>query len=387
MKLKSAKSGLFIFLLLLISLPLLQHNLNFIESGKLKIFTPRQDVQFTIEKWWNGTYEQQKSEFLNDSFGFRPDFVRVNNQLDLWLFKKLYIPNFEVIVGKDNYLFQQIYIDEYNGVDFIGDDVIANEFWKLKRIQDTLEKLGKTLVFTYGSAKPYYFPEKIPSELLRKGGPHKTNYRSCVRIGDSLKLNQIDFAGWLLATNNSDKNSIIGKRGSHWTPYASLLAADSLIKYLERLRHITMPEIKITSVHRTDSERFNDENFSLNSDLVFPIKKEKQACADFHYVFRDSAKKPKIIYIGDSFINFWLGNQLMATTNSYWEYWFYFDKVWTEKTFSGVEKVQTVHEKDWIKSITDADCVVILWTSFNLWSIKRDDFYIEGLYHHFYPGK
>jgi hypothetical protein len=382
-----AKKWLFFFMAVIIMLPAMQYYTNAITGIGLKRFSARTDTSFTLNTWLNGTYQQRKKDFINDTFGFRPDFARLNAQLDFWCFHKMYAGSNAVYPGYDNYLFDSSSLAEYYGLDFIGDEMIRTELWKYKKIQDTFEKLGKTLVITYGPSKPYYYPEKIPGFLHWKGGPLHSNYRSCVRIGDSLRLNQIDFCGWLKAINDTDRCSILAKRGMHWTPYAALLSSDSLIKFFERDKKITMPEIRITSLHRTDSTRDQDDDLSASVDLIFPIKKERSTYANYHFISNEESKKPKVIYIGDSFVWYWLNTGLMANTNSDWQYWFYFNEIWKDSVINRTAPKRLVRNIDWVTQAANSDCLVVLYTCFNLKGMSDPWYTANGLYEYFYPGK
>lgn len=365
-------------------MPALQYYIPVIESGPLMDIQARPDVQFAWQKWWDGSYQKDKSNFINDAVGFRPDFFRINNELDLLLYGKVQ-SSLHVFAGKDKYIFEQSYVDEFNGYDYMGDDTIIHLAVKLKMIQDTLEKLGKTIIFTYGPAKPYLFPEKLPWVFRTPNS--KTNYRSFVRLGDSLHLNQIDFCKWLPERLKDNKNSIITRRGVHWTPYAALLAADSLIKYIERKRNVRMPEVRISRTYASDTENEMEENMYYRANLVFPVKKEKELKAIYSFVADSGAQKLKTMYLGDSFIAYWVRDSVMANINSYWEYWFYFEKLWTSKSFGNTDQPFYVVQTSWINSILNADCVVIMWTSFNLFRMKFSYFYVDQLYDYFYPDR
>ena len=67
----------------------------------------------------------------------------------------------DVVIGKENYLYEKGYIDAFFGVDFIGHDSIAISAYKLKMIQDTLAKLNKTLLIILAPGKGDFFPEYI----------------------------------------------------------------------------------------------------------------------------------------------------------------------------------------------------------------------------------
>src|SRR5437016_3436145 len=83
------KEWLLSFIFIILILPMAEHKLQFIESGKLKGgFKAACDSEFSIQSWLDGTYQQQKEKFVNDQTGFRADMIRLYNQIDFSFFDK-----------------------------------------------------------------------------------------------------------------------------------------------------------------------------------------------------------------------------------------------------------------------------------------------------------
>ena len=385
MESRTIKNGLFFFLFLVIILPFLQHCFGLIESGKLNgyvVSTP--DVNFSYAKWWDGSYQKQKSDFVNDSVGFRPDLVRLTDQISFSLFKDIHAP--DVYAGKDGQLFSKVHTDEYFGRDHIGIDTVRTILIKLKKIQDTLERLGKTMVFAYAPSKAYYVPDKIPDCLRSTGQVKTSNYHSFKRLGDSLRLNQLDFNAYFMAMKDTVKNLIFSKQGTHWTNYGALLAGDSLTKYIERARNISMPELTIEEMKYSTTARNDDADLSRILNLIFPIGLETYSYPRCNYTLKGGKNKPKTIYLGDSFILMLLYNNYVSNTSSDWEFWFYFKDVWNEDCIWGRQQPKSMAGYDWQKSLSSADCLVILFTPYNLAKFAKKDFFLDEMYSYFYPN-
>ena len=382
MELRTAKGRLFLLLLLIIFLPLLNHTFNIIESGKLLgVMVNHPDVSFTPAKWWDNSYQEQKTLYLNDSVSFRPDLVRMNDQIDFSLFKKL--QGDDTYIGKDNYLFSAGYVNEYEGREYMGYGVIRDELIKLKLIQDTLEHMGKTFVFIYAPSKPYYLPEYIPNILRRNGARKTSNYETFRRIGDSLHIKQLDFNALFVAMRDTSKYSLFTKEGVHWSVYGSVLASDTLIKYIDRERKIKMPELVLTKMQISDTAREADNDLGKCTNLIFPMNKDKYYYPEYHYNVDSTKTKPKTIFIGDSFIWLWIGDGFIQNTTTNWEYWYYFNEVWD---ING-RKDENMSKYNWQKSLLAADCVVIEFTPINFPSLASKSEFIETIYSYFYPGK
>ncbi len=382
MELRTARGRLFLLLLLIVFLPLLNHTFNVIESGKLLgEMIKHPDPRFSLAKWWDGSYQDEKTLYINDSIGFRPDLVRMNDQIDFSIFKKL--QGEDTYIGRDNYLFSKAYINEYEGRGYMGDSVIRDELVKLKMVQDTLERLGKTLIFTYAPSKPYCFPNYIPAILLRNGGKKVSNYQTFRRIGDSLHLKQLDFNALFAAMRDTSKYPLFTKEGVHWSVYGSVLASDTLEKYINRERKIKMPELIITKVQTSDTARNADNDLGRCANLIFPINKDQYYYPEYHYNTDSTTTKPKTIFIGDSFVWLWIGDGFIQNTTTDWEYWYYFNDVWDK---NGKSIVNT-DKYNWQKSLLATDCIVIVYTPMNFTGFRTKTSFIETMYNYFYPGK
>ncbi len=385
MEVKTARGRLFFLLMLIVAFPFLQHGLSFFTTGPLNgAVVPVADSSFTWDGWWSGAYQKHKNLFLNDSTGFRADLVRLNNQLDYWLFNKVHANG--VVVGKDECLYEQFYIDEYYGKDFAGYDSILNEVTKLRKVQDTMERLGKTFVFIMAPSKAYYFPEKLPESDGGKAGEHTTNYATFKKIAAERSLHLLDFNAWFTGMKDTSKELLFSNLGTHWTVYGSLKATDSIIKYIERQRGIRMPELRWNDVEHTDTPRRTDNDLAVGLNLISHFKKERFAYPRYFYTTDSSAKKLKSIYIGDSFLWMLIDNGLMRNTSSDFQIWYYFNEAWSDKALSGQEPMRHMDEFDWKSYLAGTDCLVLLYTPANIKGFSYVGSFTEQMYSYFYPG-
>lgn len=260
-------------LLVLLVVPALQYFVEPIELEPLKgAITDPVKSDFTLKKWFSGAYQEQEEKYLNESFGFRALFVRINNQLTFNIFKKAKAKG--VIIGKNGYLFEEHYIESYYGEDFIGVDSIRHRMERLKYIQNRLAKMNKTLLMVFAPGKASFYPEFIPDELKRV--KKITNYEQHLRMAKKMGINYIDFNRYFMDHKRSSPYPLYPKHGIHWSYYGSCLAADSIVKYLERIRKIDMPNITWNKVEM-DNPRENDYDIGDGLNLLFTLKGEKLA--------------------------------------------------------------------------------------------------------------
>lgn len=284
------------------------------------------NVVFEKKDWISGDYQQKKEEYLNAGFGLRSLFVRANNQIAFNLFKKAKANG--VIIGKDNYLYEEAYIKAYYGKDYLGDDSIAHTINRLKFISDTLNKLGKQLLVVFAPGKASFYPEYIPDAFLPKN--EKTNYKMFSLKAKESGLNTIDFNKWFIDNKAKSKYPLYPKYGIHWSVYGAILAADSLTKKIGDLRHIVLPKIKITEINM--AKPF-DSDYDIADGMNLLLKNSSFEMAYPRIVFDNAGQttKPKVLVISDSF--YW-GLYNLGISNCFQNdhFWYYNKQVYPESS-------------------------------------------------------
>ena len=375
------KNRLFIFLLFVTSLPFLRQNILSFGFGKLDgYYTSAADVVFSWHKWLEGTYSEEKASYLNDNVGFRPELLRINNQVDYSLFQKLHAP--WLALGKENYLFQTFHIDAYYGNDYVGYQAISDKLRKAKALQDTLARLGKTFIIVHAPCKSFFYPEYIGDGFMQKQQP--TNIQRYMELGDSLGINQMDLNGWYVREKNRSKELLFTKQGIHWSVYGSLVAADTFIRYIEQKRNIRMPHPVWTDIIHTHKARDPDDDLAKTMNLMFPFATETFSYPVVTYRVHGNLVKPNIIYIGDSFLDTWNNDGVMRNTSSDWQIWDHFKWV-VDRDHPKVSTNYSIDDIDWRETMKQADCIVILNTTISLPVLGHG--FIEKAYDYFYPAK
>ena len=94
---------------------------------KLTLFDPQtleggitvaERPSFEKEKYWDLSWQDGISKYVNDNFGFRTWYVRLINQIRYSFFSHTKAPG--VVIGKNGELFIESYIDDYIGRNYIG---------------------------------------------------------------------------------------------------------------------------------------------------------------------------------------------------------------------------------------------------------------------------
>ena len=376
------KKALLGFLIVVLFLPLMEQLIDFEHSAPVAgAFIATPDPKFDFLYWWDGSFQEKKNAYANDNIGFRPDFIRINNQLDYSLFDKLHFSY--GLLGPDHCLWDNVYIDSYLGIDYIGYQKSLALITKLKKLQDTLNSLGIPLVMIYAPSKAYYYPELFPAYLKSKArGP--ANLETFLRLGDSLGVRQLDFNGWLLSLKKKSKEVLYPKQGIHWSVYAAALAADTLTKYIDKIKRVQMPQISWEKINHTTIAQATDDDMSKTLNLITPFNAELFSYPEL--IFKDEEKKTKLnaLYIGDSFMCQWEFLHVLPHINNKWQCWFYFKTIVNEEYPYDITWGPRVKDRDWIADVKKADYIVMLYTAKNLPILESQ--FIGPAYAYFFPA-
>lgn len=360
-------------------LPLIQQHVTLLVRKSLKgAIVPKQKPEFSKRSWWEGTYQESYSEWYNENFGFRADFVRLHNQVAFSLFHLAKANG--VIIGKENYLYEENYIKAYTGKDFIGKPAIDEMTTKLRVLQDSLEKKNITLVVCLASGKGSYYPEYIPD--IYGPASEGTNYKLMASSFAEKGVNCIDFNKWFIDMKNKVPYALYPKTGIHWSRYGSMMVIDSLIKYVEYKRKVDMPNVVWNSIEVSDTLRSPDADIGEAMNLMFPITPlENMRYANF--AFEDTTGKSKValMSVSDSF--FWslfdvgLGPNAFSTVDFY----YYNNEVY----HSDGRPMSQAAAQSGMEDASKHDVVMIMATEANLWGLGWG--FINTAFDHFVVHK
>jgi len=304
--------------------------------------------------------------------------VRLTNQIDFTFFDICH--SGWTVKGKNQYLFQWPYINAYYGLDFSGRTLILDRCIKMKALQDTLGKLGKSFVLVYLPSKATSYPEYFPDDRVVKN-PGPTNYVVYRHIADSVGINQVDMEAWFLSMKNHSQEPLYSKQGIHWSKYGAILGGDSLMSYIEHLRNIHIPHPIWAKMQHSDTLRGGDDDIASELNLIFPEAHETMAYPIVEDVPQGDMKKINAIYIGDSYAFKMIEFGIIYKMNNQCEYWGYFDDV---HDING-HNFTYINSYDWIGAMNRADCIFLAYTQFNFPNLGNG--FIEKAYDHFFPAK
>jgi len=356
------KGILFIMVLVFLLASFSQRRIFDIPETRLAGVSEPQPDSLSWKSWISRDYQFSMEDCLDFHAGFRNSMVRLHNQIGYSVFHLSSNPT--LTLGIDNFLFGDIYIEGYTGEDYSGGKAIAEKIQKLIRINSFLKSRGIDLLIIFAPNKARYYQEYIP-EHKRKNFKGISNYEEYIRqLKTSSDIAVIDFNSSFLQMKDTASYPLFPKHGIHWTNFiCQTYVADSLIRYISRLRNIREPENFMTGIHYPDTLLIPDYDLYELLNLFKTQSGEKIP----YPVFRDAENlnvmPVNVLTIGDSF--FW-----NIYSNFPWRYafrendfWFYGKTRYPKHKYSGILESDIGRIR---QDLLTHDIVIVMVTEINL---------------------
>ena len=363
-KSNKTKTLLFLLTMLLLAVFFIQqqfHVLSFKPLNGVFVATPK--PEFNFDSFRTVKYQTQAENHLHENFGFREPLIRFYNQFLYDFFHTTY--NEEVVPGKDQWFYYIQHVNEYYGTELyrwynsteeaISDfDLEAKRMWKLRGI---LKEYGIEFLMFMAPDKGILYPEHLP---YRKHDTTTVNAREYYSAKfDEYDFPYIEMTKWFIELKEADTlpYSLMPAAGAHWG-FSSVLAADSLFRFMGKLNGQRFPEMKIGPLHES-SEQIKHGDCDLENTInlmrAVPHKSDKLLDAEVTIVKDSATIWPNVLFVGNSFL--WRMHDFIPFDDmfSHSEYWFYNSTSHFGKNYS---QKANVTELDVLQKLMDNDYVV-----------------------------
>lgn len=318
---KRLKQVVFAGIIALLFLPMIQHKFRFFEETPLKgSYELSTKLKLNQTNWFSGKYQERQDLYITEHTGFRPGWVRFYNQWNYSLFAKSYANG--VVIGKDDFLYEENYIRTYYGMDFIGKSKINTLTKQWKSVQDTLKRKGIDLVVVFAPGKGSFYPEYIPHRY-KNLRVNKTNYSEFKKQFDNHAVNYIDMHSWFRSMKRTAKYPLFSKTGIHWSAYGQWFVLDSLSKFVSARCNTTIPYFVLDSMEVSDSAMLGDNDIAVGLNMFKEIPDLKLAYPQFHPNRNVTPNDPKVLVIGDSFYWGLFNSNMSHSLFNNGEFWYY----------------------------------------------------------------
>lgn len=358
---------LFAVLMVFLFMPIVQEWTECIPVKLLKgAFEPTPKPELTFDNYCSNTYQAQIEKYVSENFGFREPVIRLYNQYVWSAFNKTYC-HF-IVPGKDGYLYYALAVNEHYGTELpkhykSNEEAMKDvdkELRQMNKLRHVLKDYGIEFVAFMAPDKPEVYPEYLPRRDADTSTIHLTKYFS--RRMDETGFPYINMTDWFVNMRDTVSFPLFPKTDSHWR-YSAIYGYDSLFRFINTLDgEAKFPNIHIGSPIAYESDDLEGDEETLN--LIFRIRGDKTKYKSDITVDNDTLhRKPKVLFVGDSFIwsmsEFMPIREIMADK----EIWFY-----NNTAFVGFDNSsKSVKDIDRLSHILNADYVVFYSAGHQWW--------------------
>lgn len=358
---------LFALLMVFLFVPIVQEWGSIFPVKPLKgVFEPTPKPELTFDNYRSNTYQAQIEKYTSEHFGMREPVIRLYNQYVWSAFNKTYC-HF-IVPGQQGYLYYALAVNEHYGTELpkhykSNEEAMKDadaELRQMNKLRHVLKDYGIEFLAFIAPDKPEVYPEYLPRRDADTTTIHLTEYFS--RRMDETGFPYINMTDWFVSMRDTASFPLFPKTDSHWR-YSAIYGYDSLFRFINALDgEAKFPPMHIGAPVAYESDELEGDEETLN--LIFPIRGSKTKYKSEITIEDDTIhRKPKVLFIGDSFIwsmaAFLPVRQLMADK----EIWFY-----NNTAYVGFDnKTMNVREIDRLSHILNADYVVFYSAGHQWW--------------------
>ncbi len=316
---------------------------------------------FTWSRWFDDRFQEAMVKRCAQKTGFRNTLIRIANHLDFEILDKLHAD--KAILGKDNYLFEEGYIIDYTGKNYVGASYIKENLKQFKTARDVLlERYNIQLLLVLEPGKAGTYPEKIPAKY-RPLERTISNYESYKTTIKELEIPCLDLQSYFTSLKKDSKYPLYPKYGVHWSTYGMWLAADTLLRFAKSETKIDLTEVKWGEIKTTDELKDVDFDLEKTINLLYELPHETLAYPEI-VIDTIGKTKPRVLTIADSY--FWsiYDNNVPQQAFANSDFWYYnttiYPHIWGDD-------VKWVKDTNYMEQVKSNQIILFMITEMNLY--------------------
>jgi hypothetical protein len=375
----TGKRALLVAVLLVLLLPAVQAKFKVVHVAPLGGYDanaiPRRHPVLDWTGLRTNAYQASLESYLESGLGFRAWFIRLRNQFSYSVFKVARANH--VLIGRDRVLYEEKPVQAYLGEDFVGVDVVQQRVQRFRAVQDTLARRGKLLVFVAAPSKASYMPEYLPDPYRDKWPSHPTNYQVYAAAMRAAGINFLDLSQAFRQWKDTASYPLFPRGGIHWSFYGTVLAGDTLLRYLEHHYQHDLRDYHLEYGEVSRRPRGNEDDILKAMNLLWQPAAYQMAYPKVKFEpLKPGQQRPNLLLIGDSF-NWPLIEPYIeqAFDSKRTRFWYYNSEVaWPEERPEG----HVVAALDRKQQYLSRDIIVVLFTEYNMMNLDggfSDDAY------------
>lgn len=211
--------------------------------------------QYTLKTYLKGEYQQNYDNYYSQNFPYRNVIIKSYNQLRHDIFQKG-----AVVIGKDSYLFEEGYINEYLGLEENVKQEYVNEVIEnLKIINQKCKEKGKEMYVIITPSKAQTLSQYIPDKYYKMQNRENTRYYDI--FTKEFQNSEIKyFDGYKYLKESQIKEPLFYKAGTHWSYVAAANTLSEFVKYINSTSKLNLREFKVKSTETSSGEPYHIED-------------------------------------------------------------------------------------------------------------------------------
>lgn len=357
---------LFAVLMVVLFLPLVQQQFGIFKPKPLYgvVFeTPKPELNFNDFK--NNKYQAQLEKYVSENYGFREWNIRLYNQY-LWdFYRKTFAA--EVSVGKDRWLYYNQSVNDYYGTELYRwhnstEEAITafdKQVKNMVKLRNVLKTYDIDFMMFMAPEKGFLYPEHLPDREKDTATVNAREYYD--EKLSACEFPYIEMTRWFQQMKDTSNYLFIPQTAAHWN-FSCVYAADSLFRFMENLKGIQLPKLKIGTLHECSAKsKIPNRDLEGSLNLIRKIRQNQKFApeADVFVESDSEATHPKALFIGNSFL--WRMNDFIALDSIFDEpeFWYYYSTAYSAPKLS---VTHSVADLNLLEKILDQDYIVFFTT-------------------------
>ena len=190
----------------------------------------------------DGSYFSTLNSYVENHFWGRNVLIKLRSQLMVSLFNES--PNNNVVIGKDEYLFEPEYINKELNIYPVSDEDYFNELIeKLEKLDRICADHGKEMYIFLTPSKAYFCKDKIPDTYIALGSDGENNYQKFTRYLKRSNLKYFDAHSYIEENKSEIEAPVYYSTGIHWSHPWGQLCAKEFEEYVNSCSRWQLSEI------------------------------------------------------------------------------------------------------------------------------------------------
>jgi hypothetical protein len=323
--------------------------------------------EISLASWLDGDFQDAADRWFRERFGLRFFFVKLDNQLAWSLFGRLYEGDTKVVVGRQETLIQQAYIDSYcrRGKYEEGstDEYLGELARDLRRVQDAFEARGIVFLVVISPHKAAAYPELMPEGSCPPNEEGGRDYERGLPLLQAAGVHYVDnYRAFQAAKPLHDDVILFPRGGSHWNHLGAFYGARAILDKLGELTDGEIPSIRLDGYRIHNRPVADDVDLVDHLNLIYYPTDYPTADVQISPL-RRVARPLSLVAVGGSFSMFPL--ELIARTGNFErvDFYFYYDYGFVDYTKGSYREAGKgpvdVKAIDWPSRILNADVVLV----------------------------